>query len=65
MTNTIDDRRLVGDLYDAAIDPERWTPLLDRVARSVGARGSAIISWDPSGYSPRARRSSTVGGVIV
>ena len=35
---------LSRDMYHAAVDPERWASLLDRIAREAGARGSAIIS---------------------
>lgn len=40
------DHHLPGDLYHAAIDPDRWPELLDRVARSVGARSGTILSMD-------------------
>lgn len=42
---------LVGDIYDAALDPTRWPTILDRVADAVGAKTSALMAvenLDPS-----------------
>ncbi len=41
------DSRLIGDLYDTAVDPERWPLLLDRIAHRIGSKGSTILSLDP------------------
>jgi len=41
-----DDRHLFSSLYDAAIRPQRWTPLLDELGELVGASGGAILSFD-------------------
>ena len=36
--------RLVGDIYDAALDPAQWTDVLTRVADFVGGQAGGIIS---------------------
>ena len=46
MSGLPSDHRLTGDLYHAAVDPDRWPELLDRIARSVGARSGTILSMD-------------------
>jgi DNA-binding CsgD family transcriptional regulator/PAS domain-containing protein len=39
---------LVGDIYDCAIEPDRWTQTLERFARHVGLRSAGIVLKNPS-----------------
>jgi DNA-binding CsgD family transcriptional regulator len=39
---------LVGDIYDAAVDPARWSAVLARVHRFVGGCAAAIAAKDAS-----------------
>jgi DNA-binding CsgD family transcriptional regulator len=39
---------LVGDIYDAALDPMRWPKALDRAARFVGGAAAAVYGKDAS-----------------
>jgi DNA-binding NarL/FixJ family response regulator len=40
---------LASELFDAAIDEHRWTPLLEKVAVNCGARSGAVISVNMAG----------------
>jgi len=46
MTLTAEHLQLLGDIYDAAIDPTRWPALLDRLAIAHGAVGAALHAID-------------------
>lgn len=37
---------LIGDIYDCALDPALWRPLLERIARLLGAEVGVIYSRD-------------------
>jgi DNA-binding CsgD family transcriptional regulator len=37
---------LVEDIYDAAVDPSRWNPVLERVADFVGGSAASLYSKD-------------------
>jgi DNA-binding CsgD family transcriptional regulator len=37
---------LVGDIYDAALEPGRWRDVLERTASFVGGAGAALVSLD-------------------
>ena len=37
---------LIGDIYDAALDPSLWEGVLERAARFVGGVGAALFSKD-------------------
>uniref|UniRef100_UPI00051A1A07 hypothetical protein n=1 Tax=Thalassospira australica TaxID=1528106 RepID=UPI00051A1A07 len=45
------DCQLASELFDAAIDEHRWTPLLEKVAVNCGARSGAVISVNMAGDS--------------
>ena len=45
------DCQLASELFDAAIDEHRWTPLLEKVAVNCGARSAAVISVNMAGDS--------------
>ena len=36
---------LVADIYDAALEPPKWTNLLKRVCETVGGSPSASLFW--------------------
>src|SRR5215510_4921215 len=38
--------RLIGNVYDAAIDPTLWISVLDDAARFVGGPAASLCSWD-------------------
>ncbi len=42
MTIGQNDLLLIGDIYDAAINPDAWSGILDRLAPAVGAVGATI-----------------------
>lgn len=42
-----DDFDLVGQLYEAALAPERWPEVLDRLARRCGGGGAVVTLVDP------------------
>jgi DNA-binding CsgD family transcriptional regulator len=37
---------LIGDIYDAALDPALWSPVLQRLANFVGGRAAALCAKD-------------------
>jgi DNA-binding CsgD family transcriptional regulator len=37
---------LVRDIYDAALDPELWSPVCSRIAQGIGADGSHLMAVD-------------------
>jgi DNA-binding CsgD family transcriptional regulator len=37
---------LIGDIYDAALDPDRWVPALEKTCHYVGGIASALQSHD-------------------
>ena len=37
---------LIGDIYDAALDPALWTRALDKLARFVGGPAASLVSKD-------------------
>jgi len=37
---------LIGDIYDAALDPVLWTTVVEKVGRFVGGSGASIFSQD-------------------
>src|SRR5947209_14414576 len=37
---------LIGDIYDAALQPELWTGVVERAGRFVGGSGASIFSRD-------------------
>ena len=59
--------RLVGDIYDAALDPARWPAVLELTARFVGGCASALFMKDAArkthntvytwGYDPEYTRT--------
>src|SRR5262245_5786321 len=38
--------RLIGDIYDAALDPTLWADLLDQAAQFIGGSAAALFSKD-------------------
>jgi DNA-binding CsgD family transcriptional regulator len=38
---------LVGDIYDAAIEPSRWSRVLEKTARFAGGMNASLFSKDP------------------
>jgi DNA-binding CsgD family transcriptional regulator len=40
---------VVGDIYDAALDPSRWTGVLDKAAQFVGGTAAWLLSKDALG----------------
>lgn len=50
---------LVGGIYDAALDPQLWPQILERVAGAVGATAAGLILTDPA----RQRFSAVSVGV--
>lgn len=42
---------LIGEIYDAAIDPDRWCGTLDRLAQFVGGAAAALYAKDSTGES--------------
>jgi DNA-binding CsgD family transcriptional regulator/PAS domain-containing protein len=38
--------RLVGEIYDAALDPSAWHDVLGKVAHFVGGQGAALLAGD-------------------
>jgi len=37
---------LIGDIYDAALDPSRWTSVLQKTRDVVGGSAAAVFSKD-------------------
>ena len=37
---------LIGDIYDAALEPELWTGVVEKAGRFVGGSGASIFSRD-------------------
>ncbi|MFZ2100985.1 MAG: helix-turn-helix transcriptional regulator [Oricola sp.] len=48
-----DVNRAIQSIYDAAVEPERWPEILDRVAELVDARGAFIFDIDTSVRTPK------------
>jgi DNA-binding CsgD family transcriptional regulator len=42
---------LIGDIYDAALDPNLWVPVLEKTAGFVRGPASALVAHDPSSQS--------------
>ena len=38
--------RLIGQVYDAALDPERWPALVDAIKQAVGGSASVMLHYD-------------------
>ena len=36
---------LIGDIYDAALDPSLWTKVLEKSSRFAGAAAASLASW--------------------
>jgi hypothetical protein len=47
MTTNADVLDLVGEIYDYAIAPGKWTEVLERMARHIGGSSAAISLQDP------------------
>jgi hypothetical protein len=50
---------LVGDIYDAALDPMLWTDMLPVIGELVGGQAGGLVSKDSVG---KAGRQSYRGG---
>lgn len=45
---------VVGDIYDAALDPSRWTGALDKTAQFVGGPAAWLLSKNALGRTGSA-----------
>lgn len=53
--------RLISNLYDAAINPDYWTKVLDGMALSIGAKGSALLMLETlDGYNYSINKLSSL-----
>jgi DNA-binding CsgD family transcriptional regulator/PAS domain-containing protein len=48
--------RVIGLIYDCAVDPERWPVALEAMGGLIGARMSSIAIYDPSKQTARFAR---------
>jgi len=58
---------LIGDIYDAALDPARWQTVLARVARFVGGASATLLQallTTPRGYYVDLTTSANTGGAL-
>jgi hypothetical protein len=53
---------LIGDIYDAALDPSLWSEVVGKAARFVGGSAAAIFSKSPS---PGVAMSTTSSAPIL
>jgi hypothetical protein len=47
MSETVLLSRLIGDIYDAALDPARWPGVLEEACRFVGSAGLYLQTNPP------------------
>ncbi|AKI02710.1 transcriptional regulator, luxR family [Hoeflea sp. IMCC20628] len=52
MQNLPDTQSLILSIYDAAMEPERWPDILDKVAELVDARGAFVFDISTSVHTP-------------
>ena len=38
---------IVGDIYDCAIEPNRWPQAMERIAVTLGGKGASVTMQDP------------------
>jgi hypothetical protein len=43
---------LVGDICDAALEPGRWSDVLERTSSFVGGAGASLVSLDVVSLTP-------------
>jgi hypothetical protein len=49
--------KLIGDIYDAALDPALWTSVLEQIAHFVGGTAAALYAKDTVRKTESARGS--------
>ena len=47
MSNEIELLRLVGDIYDCAVEPKKWPIAMERIAVNLGGEGASVTIQDP------------------
>jgi len=60
MDIALTDKQLIGDIYHASIDPERWTEVLDRMGQCLGAKGVVMLSLKGGDGGYRISRTNSL-----
>ena len=45
---------LIGEIYDAALDPSLWNDVVGKIARFVGGSAAVIVSKNPTAGNDNA-----------
>ena len=58
MLSEVDLHSLIQLIYEAAVEPDKWSAFLQKWALAVGAQSAALAAHDLKGRMPVLRRTS-------